>query len=134
MERTLLDFIVKSGYVGARPRPPPGAEAAMRPQLTIVQLSGSPGSLAVCGEVDIHTVPDLRGSLHGAVHAASPGTVITVDLSAVSFIDACGLTTLVEADAYSSVRGIRLVFADVPANIARLLALIGLSLPAAPSA
>jgi anti-anti-sigma factor len=82
----------------------------------------------VRGEIDIYTSPVLRGSLHGAVHSATPGAVITVDLSAVEFIDARGLTTLVEAEAYATVRGTRLVFADVPAGITRLLTITGLSL------
>ena len=47
--------------------------------------------------------------------------MVTVDLSAVSFIDARGLTVLAVADAYACVRGVRLVFASTPANITRLL-------------
>jgi len=98
------------------------------PQFAIVRLPEDPDCLAVLGEIDICTAPQLRGSLRSAVRAAGRGTLVMVDLSAVSFIDARGLTTLVEAEAYASVRGIRLVFAGVPAGVTRLLTIIGLSL------
>jgi anti-sigma B factor antagonist len=103
-------------------------ETTMRPGFTIVRLPSDHGSLAVRGEIDICTAPDLRDGLRDAVRAATRGTVVTADLSAVSFIDSCGLTTLVEAEAYATVRGIRLVFAGVPASITRLLTITGLSL------
>jgi anti-sigma B factor antagonist len=99
----------------------------MRPEFTIVRLPSDHG-LAVRGEIDIYTAAGLRDSLRSTVRAATQGTVVMVDLSAVTFIESRGLTTLVEAEAYASVRGIRLVFADVPAAITRLLSLTGLSL------
>lgn len=100
----------------------------MRPGFKIVRLPSDHGSLAVRGEIDICTAPDLRNGLRDAVHAATRGTVVMADLSAVRFIDSCGLTTLVEAEAYAAVRGIRLLFADVPAGITRLLTITSLSL------
>jgi anti-sigma B factor antagonist len=100
----------------------------MGPQLTIVYLPGDPCSLAVCGEIDIYTAPHLEVGLRHAVLSASPGAAITADLSAVSFIDARGLTALVEAEAYAIVRGVALVFAGVPASITRLLTITGLRL------
>jgi anti-anti-sigma factor len=106
----------------------------MGPQLTIVYLPGDPGFLAVRGEVDLCTVPRLEGCLRRAVRAAPPGAAVMVNLSAVSFIDARGLWALAEAEAYACVRGIRLVFADVPASITRLLAIAGLSLRGVASA
>jgi anti-sigma B factor antagonist len=103
-------------------------ETTMRPGFKIVRFPSDHGSLAVRGEIDICTAPDLRDGLRDAVHAATRGTVVMADLSAVRFIDSCGLTTLVEAEAYAAVRGIRLLFADVPAGITRLLTITGLSL------
>jgi anti-sigma B factor antagonist len=100
----------------------------MRPGFTITRAPSDHGSLAVHGEIDVSTAPDLRDGLRNAVHAATRGTAVMVDLSAVSFIDSRGLTALVEAEAYASVRGIRLAFTDVPAGIIRLLTLTGLSL------
>jgi anti-anti-sigma factor len=98
------------------------------PQLMIVNLAGKPGCFAVCGEIDIYTVPDLQDALRRAVQAAAPGAAIMVDLSAVGFIDVRGLAALVEADAYACVRGVGLVFAAVPDSITRLLMITGMSL------
>jgi anti-sigma B factor antagonist len=103
-------------------------EAAVLPQLAIIVVSGVSGSVAVRGEIDIYTAPELRGGLRHAVQAASRGADVLVDLSTVTFIDARGLTALVEAEAYASVRGIQLVFTGMPAGITRLLAITGLSL------
>jgi anti-anti-sigma factor len=103
------------------------------PQLTVVFLPGNPGFLVVSGEIDLCTVPHLQGCLRRAVRAAPSGAAVMVDLSAVRFIDGRGLAALVEAEAYACVRGISLVFADVPANITRLLKIAGLSLRGATS-
>lgn len=51
--------------------------------------------LAVEGQVDMHTSPDLRGKLRSTLEAKS--TPIVVDLSKVTFIDSSGLATLIEA-------------------------------------
>lgn len=103
----------------------------MGPQLTVVHREDNPGHVVVAGEVDICTAPDLRGSLCRAVEMAAgePGAVVTVDLSAVSFIDACGLRLLAVTDAYACVRGVRLVFASTPASITRLLRITRLTPP-----
>ncbi|HXL96014.1 MAG TPA: STAS domain-containing protein [Streptosporangiaceae bacterium] len=81
----------------------------MGPQPTLVYQPGNPRSLAGCGEIDVYTAPDLKNSLRLAVQGDPPGAAVTVDLSAVSFIDARGLMTLMEAEAYASVRGILLL-------------------------
>jgi anti-sigma B factor antagonist len=100
----------------------------MGPQLTLVYQPEHPRSLVVRGEIDIYTVPDLQDCLRLAVQGDPPGAVVTVDLSEVSFIDSRGLTALVEAEAYASVRGIRLLFARIPSTISRVLRITGLSL------
>ncbi len=51
--------------------------------------------LAVEGQVDMHTSPELRGKLRETLERkASP---IVVDLTKVGFIDSSGLATLIEA-------------------------------------
>jgi anti-sigma B factor antagonist len=51
--------------------------------------------LAVEGQVDMHTSPELRGQLRACLEKkASP---IVVDLTRVAFIDSSGLATLIEA-------------------------------------
>ena len=47
------------------------------------------------GQVDMHTSPELRNQLRGALEdKASP---VVVDLTSVAFIDSSGLATLIEA-------------------------------------
>jgi anti-sigma B factor antagonist len=102
----------------------------MRPQLTILHLAGKPIAVLVSGEVDIYTAPDLHRSLCRAADggAGESGAVVTVDLSAVSFIDARGLSTLVTGEAYAWVRGVRMLFTGLSPGITRLLRITGLSL------
>lgn len=59
------------------------------------QTQGSATLFIVEGQVDMHTSPELRGHLRGAlVNRASP---LVVDLTDVAFIDSSGLATLIEA-------------------------------------
>ena len=50
--------------------------------------------LAVQGEVDLYTSPQLRTAILKAVPAAAGG--VAVDLSGVGYIDSSGVATLVE--------------------------------------
>ncbi len=50
--------------------------------------------IAVSGEVDLYTSPDLRAALMKAVPAAAAG--VEVDLSGVDYMDSSGVATLVE--------------------------------------
>jgi anti-anti-sigma factor len=101
----------------------------MGPQLTIVRNLNEPGILLVSGEVDLCTAPDLHDTLCRAVDAAigEHRAVITVDLSAVTFIDGRGLNVLAVSEAYGHVRGVRVRFAGVPVSIVRLLRIVRLS-------
>lgn len=47
------------------------------------------------GQVDMHTSPELRTQLRGALE--DKATPLVVDLSGVAFIDSSGLATLIEA-------------------------------------
>ncbi len=51
--------------------------------------------LAVEGQVDMHTSPELRGKLRETLERKS--SPIVVDLTKVGFIDSSGLATLIEA-------------------------------------
>ena len=59
-----------------------------------VPLSGAPG-LAVRGEVDIQTAPDLIAALEDAIRE-SEGALV-VDLSDTDFLDSCGVHALLRA-------------------------------------
>jgi anti-sigma B factor antagonist len=51
--------------------------------------------LAVEGQVDMHTSPELRGKLRECLEKKH--TPVVVDLTRVVFIDSSGLATLIEA-------------------------------------
>lgn len=57
--------------------------------------SGSMAVVAVTGEVDLSTVPELRRRLTEAISA--PRSEVVVDLAAVDFIDASGVGVLLGA-------------------------------------
>ena len=59
------------------------------------ETKGSASLFIVEGQVDMHTSPELRRHLRGALdQRADP---VVADLSGVSFIDSSGLATLIEA-------------------------------------
>ena len=60
--------------------------------------------LAVAGEVDIHTTPQLRAKLMELVHEEEVLNII-VDLRAVSFIDSTGLGALIGGLKRTRLRG-----------------------------
>lgn len=63
--------------------------------LKIEQIAGGDGTrIAVRGEVDLYTSPDLRSALMKAVPAAE--SRVEVDLSGVEYMDSSGVATLVE--------------------------------------
>lgn len=102
----------------------------MGPLFSIVYLPDLPCYLVVSGEVDVLTAPELHLSLRAAIDAAArtPRAVVTVDLSAVSFIDNCGIRALVAADAYARVQRTGTLFTGVPACVTRLLRITEVSL------
>ena len=63
--------------------------------LTIEQtVIGAKIRIAVAGEVDLYTSPDLRSAIIKAVPAAAEG--LEVELSGVQYMDSSGVATLVE--------------------------------------
>jgi len=81
------------------------------------------GLLVVSGEVDLATVPELRRRL-GGVRTRAPE--LTVDLSAVTFIDCAGLRPLLEARKRQRADGGRLVLMSPSWAVVRLLQFTGL--------
>ncbi len=62
--------------------------------VTREQPDGETVLLAVAGNIDIYTSPELRGELKVALDARAPR--IVVDLGQVTFVDSSGLATLIE--------------------------------------
>jgi len=77
----------------------------------------------VAGELDVASSDDLRAALDAYVDG---GGDLTVDLSAVTFIDSTGLTVLVQANTLLSASGARLVVADPSPVVVRVFQLAGL--------
>ncbi len=63
--------------------------------LTIEQtVNGAKIRIAVAGEVDLYTSPELRSAIMNAVPATDAG--LEVELSGVGYMDSSGVATLVE--------------------------------------
>lgn len=79
--------------------------------------------VAVHGELDLATVPQLATALEDAT--ASDAARIVIDLAGITFIDSTGLRCLIEASASSRSNGDRLRFANPQGVVERLLKLCG---------
>ena len=67
---------------------------------------GGASVVTVGGEIDVHTVPQLRAELRDVL-AGPHGGPIFVDLTAVTFIGSAGLAILVDSEAEAQQRGRR---------------------------
>ncbi|WP_449060754.1 STAS domain-containing protein [Planomonospora algeriensis] len=89
--------------------------AACRPPHTVVALHG---------EIDIATAPALRRRLLNALQHSTD--LLVLDLSAVSFCDAAGLTVLIDVRRRAVASGITVRLAAPRPSVARLLHVTGL--------
>lgn len=78
--------------------------------------------MALAGELDLATTPSLQARL-GAADVADADVVM--DLSQLSFIDASGLRTLIDAYRAAVARGHRLCVTPTSPSLDRLLAITG---------
>ncbi|MFG1998934.1 STAS domain-containing protein [Spirillospora sp. NPDC048911] len=86
-----------------------------RPAYTVARLRG---------ELDLATAPALREKVAAVLR---PGTrLLILDVSAVSFCDATGLTVLTRARHRASVLGVALVVAGPCSQVAKLLRATGM--------
>jgi anti-sigma B factor antagonist len=88
-----------------------------------VEGSGSLQALAVAGELDQSTAPQLRAALTETLDA--PGAVL-VDLGECGFIDSTGLSLLVETKRHLAEDGRRFAVCCADPDVARLLELTGI--------
>jgi anti-anti-sigma factor len=77
--------------------------------------------VGVAGDIDISTAPALDAYLTDAI--IPDGGDLVVDLSAVTFMDACGLSVLLRADSRAAKAGGRLRLAAPTPAVIRLLAI-----------
>lgn len=94
-------------------------------QLSVSQTSaGNVPILAVTGEVDVYSAPELKDRI-GEIIQAGQSTLI-VDLSAVAFLDSTGLGALVEARSATAEAGGSLPIVCTQERILKLFTITGL--------
>lgn len=90
-----------------------------------VTTSGDKAEIAVVGELDFHSAPQLRETI---VELVSQGVVdVIVDLSRLEFIDSSGLGILVAARNRTAERGGSLLLRSPSAQTSRVLEISGLN-------
>lgn len=94
--------------------------AGSRPAVSVSTFHG-PGLpvIRVAGEIDLATAPLLDRHLTATIGPRTPDVV--VDLSAVSFMDASGLSVLVRAANQARRHGGRVCLTPLPERLERLL-------------
>ncbi|MBB6417805.1 STAS domain-containing protein [Streptomyces sp. AK010] len=93
--------------------------------LTIRQRDTATGPvLHVAGDLDFDQAPVLRGRLDQL--PLSAGQRLVLDLSDLEFCDSSGITALLAARQHALAADADFVLAAVPANLTRVLTLVGL--------
>ena len=88
------------------------------------KVSRSNGSaiLAIAGEIDIATAPELANALNDFAHES-----VTVDLSAVTFMDSSGLATLSDAHRRITRAGGQFAIDGAQPQVQRIFEITGLA-------
>ena len=94
----------------------------MAAELTVTTID-TDGTIAVSGELDTHTAPQLAEHLAGIAE----GTAVVLDLSGTTFISSAGLSTILNAQRQLSSSGGSLRVASPTVAVARLIELSGLN-------
>jgi len=90
----------------------------------ISRITPGPVTMAVRGEVDLATAPELRRQMTDRLAHASTST-LHLDLSGVSFMDSSGLLVLLGAQRRARLLGGDVVLTRTSPQVARLLDLAG---------
>jgi anti-anti-sigma factor len=80
------------------------------------------GACRAVGEIDLATAPGFNIELHDAIDSADEA-LVSVDCSALTFMDLAGYHVLVDATQYAARRGHTLVLRNLSQTCARLIAL-----------
>jgi len=91
---------------------------------TAGKLADDVGLVAVSGELDLYTAPDLEAAILSASDGQGPRLI--VDLSAISFIDSTALGVLLKHVGRLAARGGSLIVVSNDPRIDRLLEITGL--------
>jgi anti-anti-sigma factor len=101
-----------------------GAAPQPRFSVTAAPVAGDVAGLAVSGEVDIATAPQLRTALADAIGRSPRG--VELDLRDCSFIDSTGLQVIVRAAVTLAERGAWLLLRRPPDRLRRLFETAGI--------
>jgi anti-sigma B factor antagonist len=89
-----------------------------------IEVSAEAGAdvaiVAVSGDLDLSTAPELERSLTGV---QTNGRPVVLDLRRVSFMDSSGLRVILAADARARSAGTRLVVVEGPPGVQRVFQL-----------
>src|SRR6059058_3476641 len=98
----------------------------MPPEFTLTQdaLDHDRQVIAVTGEIDLFTAPELKAAIADAIEEGR--TRLVVDLTATSFLDSTALGVLIGAIKRLRGRGGRLTIVNVDDNIAKTFEITGL--------
>jgi len=92
-------------------------ERGLRPPAAFtIRLREDAPVLVLEGELDLAAAPELRRQVDEFA-----GTALVVDFARTTFIDSAVLKELLRARAELAERGVRLILADVPAPVRRLM-------------
>ena len=80
--------------------------------------------VAVRGEVDLHTAPEVQGAIEQAAEAAGVNAVV-VDVSGVEFMDSTALSALVRSKDSLEQQGISLRLAAPSKAVERIFSVTG---------
>ena len=92
-----------------------------------VDESGERPRVAVRGEVDVYTSPQLKQAFEGLLHGDAGARTVVIDLSGLDFIDSTGLGVLVGALKRARASGGDVVFTTPPASIMKVFEITGLT-------
>ena len=109
--------------VTSRPRRQRPRAAALAPgalDVSVAVCSEAEASIALVGELDVAHAPHVARVLR---LFADRGCDTVVDVSALRFIDAAGVATLLNAHAHAKAQGHRLVVVSPSASVVRMLEL-----------
>ena len=80
--------------------------------------------IALAGELDFHTAPQLRAAVQD--RELTPNRGLIIDLSELTFCDSSGITAILVAYRLTSAAGAPMALAAVPSSVARTFKLVGL--------
>ncbi|MFE4602125.1 STAS domain-containing protein [Kitasatospora indigofera] len=92
---------------------------------TTVRSTPTGPVLEIAGDLDFHSAPGAREVLLGLT--PGPGRLLVVDLTGLTFCDSTGITLLLAARNHAVGHQAHIALAGVPAQVARIFDITGLS-------